>query len=980
MVRSLVLTSLFLLFFMATWSLAQEDPSEVLSTLPKSPNASLDCLEVRAGFRVELVAAEPLIADPIAIAWGPDAKLWVVEMGDYPLGSDQNGGRIRYLEDTDDDGRYDVSTVFLQGLAFPTGVMPWRNGVLVTCAPDLFYAEDTDGDGKADHRELLFSGFGQGNPQHRVNGLRWGLDNWIHCANGDSGGMIQCTKTDQQIDIRGHDFRIRPGRGLLELQTGMSQFSRCRDDWGNWFGGNSDWPFWHCVLDDHYLRRAFYLRPPDPRAHLMDPEANAPIFPISPALPRINERTTTNCLTSTCGIAVYRDELFGPSFAHSYFVCEPEHNLVHHQVMLRRGVTFVSKRPPEEQDTEFLASRDVWFRPTQARTGPDGALWIVDMYRLVIEHPEWIREEWRGRLDLRAGNKRGRIYRVVPKNVEPRRIVKLDRLDSTSLVAAMDSPNGPQRDMVQQLIVERQDQSAVKKLQSVVAHSKRAASRLQALCTLDGLDAGRVQILTSAIHDPHPAIRRHAIRLCEPLLKRQPKLQEMVLECVNDPDPQVRLQLALSLGHWNDRRAASMLARVAANDADRPFIVTAVMSSLTNHPKEVLAEMFRVSQPGPQPVTFINELLRLAIYTDQESMLALGLNKITEKDRGLYQEWQFDVLVGVLDDLDHDSTSLEQLRAGAGIELRSAIDGLVGVFEAARAIAIDPQQPIKQRTRTVRLLGRGFAKRRDDDVQFLAGLLAPRSAGALQHAAVEVLGNLDRSDVPVTLLAHWANHEPDLRVQILDVLLSRNEWTAQLLDRIESQQVSVASLGAAHRAKLVLHNLAEVRQRTAVLLDTPIRTDRRLVVERYRNELGVTGDSSRGETIFREHCAICHRVANAGYDVGPDLRTLNDRSTQSLLVAILDPSRKVELRYQAYNVVTVDGRIFTGLLTNEAGNSITLVGPQGKRHNLLRAELERLQSTGKSMMPNGLEQLLPEPQDLADLIAYVAKISASNEQ
>ena len=163
----------------------------------KSPEASLKSIRVEPGFTVELVAAEPLVKDPIAFEWGADGKLWVVEMGDYPLGTDGKGkfgGVVRFLEDTNGDGRYDKETTFLDGLGFPTGVIPWRSGVIVACAPDIFYAEDRDGDGKSDRREVLFTGFVEGNQQHRLNGFELGLDGWIYGANGDSGGNVRSNK------------------------------------------------------------------------------------------------------------------------------------------------------------------------------------------------------------------------------------------------------------------------------------------------------------------------------------------------------------------------------------------------------------------------------------------------------------------------------------------------------------------------------------------------------------------------------------------------------------------------------------------------------------------------------------------------------------------------------------------------------------------------------------------------------------------
>src|SRR6516165_5188398 len=238
---------------------------------PKSPAESLKTMKPRPGFKIELMASEPLVKSPIAFAWGPDGKFWVVEMGDYPLGVDgkgKPGGRIKFLEDTKGTGKYDKATVFLDNLPFPTGVTPWGKGVLVTCAPEIFYAEDTDGDGKADVRVPLFVGFHEGNQQHRLNTLAWGLDNWFHGANGDSGGNVKLIKTGKTVSISGRDFRFRPDDGAFEAETGQTQYGKCRDDWGNWFGCNNSNPMYHFVLDDHYLRRNPHLAPPDPRVNV----------------------------------------------------------------------------------------------------------------------------------------------------------------------------------------------------------------------------------------------------------------------------------------------------------------------------------------------------------------------------------------------------------------------------------------------------------------------------------------------------------------------------------------------------------------------------------------------------------------------------------------------------------------------------------------------------------------------------------------
>ena len=389
---------------------------------------------------MNLVASEPLVQDPIAFDWGADGRLWVVEMGDYPLGVDgkgKPGGKVRILEDPDGDGRYDRMTVFLDGLGFPTGVIPWRDGVIVACAPDIFYAEDRDGDGKADHREVLFTGFVEGNQQHRVNGFEFGLDGWIYGANGDSGGTVRSSKTGESTPIRGRDFRFRPDTGEFEAESGQTQFGRHRDDWGHWFGNNNPNWGWHYVLSESDLRRNPNFAPPDPRRTL---EPSTRLYPISRTVERFNDPGAANHVTSANSPTPYRDDLFGPGFARSLFVSDPVHNLVHRMVLEPDGVTFRGVRAPEESDREFLASSDNAFRPTMLKTGPDGTLWIADMYRAVIEHPEWIPDDWEARLDLRLGSEQGRNYRVFPVDRKPRPIPRLDRLDTSGLITAWRAP------------------------------------------------------------------------------------------------------------------------------------------------------------------------------------------------------------------------------------------------------------------------------------------------------------------------------------------------------------------------------------------------------------------------------------------------------------------------------------------------------------------------------------------------------------
>ncbi len=453
---------------------------------PLSPRQSQAALHTKPNLFVDLVAAEPLVTSPVAIDWGADGRLWVAEMVDYPAGRKgdyQPGGRIKILEDSDGDGHYDKATIFLDNIPFPTGVTVWRKGVLVCAAPDILYAEDSDGDGKADVVKKLFSGFGTDNYQARVNSLEYGLDGWIYGSCGLFGGRIRGFRSDKPVSLGDRDFRIRPDSGELEPATGRTQQGRVRSDWSDWFGCDNSTLCRHYPLPDHYLRRNPHVAPPPTGVLVSDyPDANR-LYPVRRQVQLFKLSGPANRVTAACGLGIYRDDLLGKDYTGDAFVCEPVNLVVHHLKLSPRGSTFSGRRADDEKTSEFLGSSDGWFRPVQARTGPDGALWVVDMYRFVIEHPRWIPPEELAKVDVRAGSTMGRIYRIYPKDRPPRPLPRLDKLDTAGLVAALDSPNGWQRDLVGQMIVWRRDLDAVPALEKLAANSPRRDALACPVCT-----------------------------------------------------------------------------------------------------------------------------------------------------------------------------------------------------------------------------------------------------------------------------------------------------------------------------------------------------------------------------------------------------------------------------------------------------------------------------------------------------------------
>jgi putative membrane-bound dehydrogenase-like protein len=934
---------------------------------PKSLEQSLKLMTVRPGYKVEIAAHEPQVQSPIAVAWGPDGRMWVVEMGDYPLGLDGKGkvgGRIKVLESTKHDGNYDKATVFLDNIGFPTGILPWRKGVLITAAPDILYAEDTTGNGKADKVTKLFTGFAEGNQQHRVNGLVWGLDNWVYCANGDIGGTITSVATGKKLDMRGRDIRIKPDTGEMELTSGQSQYNKIRDDWGNWFGANNSMPGWHVVLDDRQLARNPSLATPQAVNLLVTNQNGNVVYPTSRTLPRFNDPGAFNRFTSVCGIGTYRDELFEPALRRALFVCEPVHNLVHRMDLAPQGSTFIGRRAVDETRSEFLSSADNWFRPVMARTGPDGCLYVVDMYRAVIEHPEWIPRDIQKQLDLRAGHDLGRIYRVSRVGDKPRPVPDFRKVD---LVQALDSPNGWQRDMAHMMLVWQNDKKTVEPLEKMSCESKNPLARLHALCALDGMNELKPAVLRAALVDEHPGVLAHAVRLCESRFAADPELGPAVLKLVNKP--KLALPIAGALGGWDDPQAGVALGTILQALADDRFIVATALSSLTAKNFPAVAEAM-LRDPAHRPSAAIIEgLMAFAVSRGDASTLGkLLADAATPKD-GNFTAGQFGLLAALMDAWSRSKKSPADTLKEAGPELQAAWVKVEVAFKQALKLAADAKATPADRLAAIRLLGRRPIEAIDDRA-VLAELLGPQAPSDVQAAAVTALARIGDKETPALLLKGWKGYSPAVRTAVLSALLDRDRWIPAVLAALEKKDVLPAEVDAAARQRLLAHIMPTVRAQANKLLAGGADADREKVIALYKPALTKPGDRERGKQVFTKTCAACHKLGDVGKGLGPDLTALSDKSADYLLTNILDPNRAVEARYLAYVANTTDGRTRVGFLLAETATSLTLVSTDGQEHTILRTDLDSLVGSGKSVMPEGLEKDVTIDQ-MADLLAFL---------
>ncbi|MBL9166619.1 MAG: neutral/alkaline non-lysosomal ceramidase N-terminal domain-containing protein [Verrucomicrobiales bacterium] len=967
-------------------------PQGTDGTKPLGAADALRSFRVRAGLELELVASEPLVTSPVAIDWGADGRLWVCEMYDYPQGLDnrfQPGGRITFLQDTNLDGRYDRSQVFLPGIPFPTGVFAWGSGVLVCAAPDLLYAEDTDGDGKADRVQKLFSGFSTENYQARLNGLALGLDGWIYGANGLLGGLITNHLSGGTVDIRGRDFRFRLAADLssarFETATGLSQQGRVRDDWDRWFGCDNSTLVHHYPIHDHYVRRNPRIAGPPPSLSPFDEPNPNRLHPISRALERFNDLDHLNRVTSACGIGIYRDDFLGAEFKGDLFTCEPVHNLVHRLKVVPQGAMVKVRKPEDETGIEFLASSDNWFRPVQVRTGPDGALWIVDMYRFLMEHPRWISPQRLASLDMRAGADRGRLYRLRPVGQPLRPVRNLIPLTTENLVASLDSANGTERDRVQLALAQRNGTDSVRALKLLARNASRPEVRAQALAAsatpLVPLDA-----LIQALKDPEPSVIAMALIQSElwispgldydALSPGTPTLDQLwtsLASLSSHPDPRVTHQLALSLGSSTTPRAGELLAQIATSSEPSLWQQAAILTSAGPHAVVILrALLARVQPQEDPPVSFQPFLEKLLASCPHEAQLVPTLKALLPQT-GSVKGWRLHALSRVLDAPNDPLFSVNALLNESPLDAAFK-ERLIEVLGEISAVANDSRAKVADQVAAVRLLGRNQKTFADDLLQ-LSRLATDADSSQLREAALKRLSRMSSPEIPGLLLQNWARLSPAIRQDLLRWMLGRESWSLAVLKAAREGTIQANELSSVDRERLSTSSNDEIKKLAELVLPLKAQASRDEVLHRYQSLPDPGNDAAnRGRELFIKNCSTCHQAGGSGHRVGPDLDPLAGRELDFWVKNILDPNAVVEPRFVAYEVETRDGRSASGIVQSETGTSLLLVQPGGVTETFLRSELQSIRGLGLSLMPEGLEAVLP-PVDFAALVGFLRRSS-----
>ncbi|PHN08367.1 PVC-type heme-binding CxxCH protein [Flavilitoribacter nigricans] len=967
----------------------------LFSSCGQTPEEELPGFVIHPDFRLEVMAAEPLVMDPVDLQFDAYGRAFVLEMPGYPLRDAES--RLILLEDTDQDGQYDRRQVFADKLQLASSFMPYREGFLVAAPPDLLYIRDTDDDRVADDYQVIMSGFSTGNLQHNFNGLTYGLDNWLYAANGgNSGEPYFAVDPELRLDMRGDDFRFQlmPDR-VERVGESSGGYGLAFDQWGHMYETHNLEHVSHLVFENRYLEGV-----PANRRHALtlisdhDENGLSRIYPIGEQESRVNHPEQSGYFSGSCGITFYGGGAFPDGFNDHIFVADVVLNLIHLDVLSPDGAAFKTSRKREK--VEFLASTDRAFRPVNLTTGPDGALYVLDIHRDVIEHPEWIPDEIEATLDLNAGKDQGRIYRISPRASTLQSPSALAGMEPEELVKQLANPNQWTRMTAQRLLVEKAAAGSAAPLETLLRSSESPLARLHAMWTLEGLSALNDEILRQALGDAEAGVRENAIRIAEKRLPGSSDWIRSLLEMTKDENARVRMQAALALSTITDEQFQatsealidtfqSLLQEEHAGDQ---WLILATATALKKaalpFTEGLLAGNDKLNDQQLEVARLLNKMIG---KTQAPAAVAGLLGKIAaseviddaERARwvdGLAAGWSGKgkagpALVPALESLERNgNTALIRaaghLREVMGLPVSEKIKSSLA---QAKTDLFDNDLSPEERLELLKLTGLDNFERR---AEMLYQLLDNRQPLVLQQEALRQLRAENDESIGDELLARWASFGPESRKGAGNILLYKAYNHDRLLSALENGKISLGELNfdLERRRELLFSEDAAIRTRAEALFSDAGVVTRKVAMDKMRPALDLKGNVAAGKEVFGTLCGTCHRYGATGQDVGPVLTEIQRKSKASLLHDILDPNAAVDTKYLSHRVQTKNGDIYVGIVEQETDAEITLKMLGGQAVQIPKQEVETFASLGQSLMPEGLEAGMSE-QDLADLLAFL---------
>ena len=934
---------------------------------PYSPAEAVRRMTVPEGFSVELVASEPALVNPIAMTFDHRGRIWVTESLEYPRNEAGPGrDRIKILEDTKGNGRFDKVTVFAEGLNIPTGVSVGHGGVWAINAPDLLFLKEKEG--KEVSREVVLTGFGRTDTHELPNSLTWGPDGWLYGLNGVFNHS-RVVSQGKVFDFTCAMWRVHPRTCEFQLfcQGTSNPYGLAWDPEGSALVSACHWANDHVF---HFVETGYYQRQAGPY-----PPFTIPIGSIT---------NHSHQKTAYCGLCYFDSDAYPEKYRGRLYMGNIHGGCINVDVLRRDGSTYISDGEPD-----FLTANDAWFMPVAQKIGPDGCLYVLDWYDRYHCYQDANRDP-KG-----VDRDRGRLYRIRYKNTPPAGRFDLSKESDDELIQRLHSPNLCFREMAQRLLCERSSPALRTKLERLVGDDKiPRKTRLHGLWALIG--TGHLEPVFHAWLLAHadPAYRASGVRAAGNFRQVSPAVREKVAALARDPAPDAQLQVAIAARKVESLDALRVLIDVLAHcgqDKFIPYIVWPNLHPLLEDQGARFAQLAQhidlnaapalvrliprvvervLSQPRPDAAS-ISVLLSMLAGQDTEYTRAC-LSVVSNKARELRGEDVAALKAGL-------RPLLEKILGGKAdgpLYLTAkllAAQFKIGSIEASsvRQLFISPEQPEATRLQALEAL---ITFRDPSLAEAVNGVLSAGSPRFLGQV-LDVLGHWDDPRVATLILDRYPTMDPELQPLAVELLLQRQSWTRKLVNSVLEKRLSRGVLNANHLRRILDGNDRETIWAVEKAWGT-VRKERNSEREKVVAEMNKylrqhLGDANAGKQVFKKVCAQCHTIYGEGANVGPDLTANGRASFEQLLSNVFDPSLVIGPGYHSTTIVTNDGRSLTGLVTEDSPQRIVLKMPGGGQQVIPKGSVVYAAVSQLSMMPEGLENLM-DRKELADLFAFLA--------
>jgi putative membrane-bound dehydrogenase-like protein len=944
---------------------------------PLSPKEAIAKMKLPEGFHVQLVAAEPDIVNPVAMAIDDKGRFWITESLEYPRKAPGPGrDRVKVLESTKGDGVFDKITTVIDGLNIPSGIAVGHGGVWLANAPDILFYPFEDWDApKLGKPHVVVTGFGRADTHELPNSLTWGPDGYLYGLNGVFNPSV--------VKQNGKEFRFTCA--MFRIHPRTKEFSLfCEgtsNPWGIAFNENGDAFVSACVIDHlwHLTETGYYHR------------QGGPYPPWTWKIGSITKHKHQKA--AYCGLTWFDSDAYPPEYRGKLYMGNIHGNCINSDELTRDGSTYLAKIRPD-----FLTANDVWFMPVVQKTGPDGCLYILDWYDRYHCYQDANRDP--------AGidRLRGRLYRVVYKDYKPAGRFDLTKETHQELIDRLGSSNVYLREIAQRNLEERlgDADSASIRVQEVVAaiadlarDGSHRTTRLHALRTLLNI---KNYVPGSYLKDADPTVRAWEVRALGNRGKTAMNTGIDLAALASDPAPEVQLQVAIAARKLADHDALPLLTEVlgrAGDDALIPHIVWQNLQPQLEKDGErflhLASKVDLAKAPGMakllpraidrilgnasgDPAAVVSFVEKLAAQNKDQTTAALCVTGLTS--RVLNNEMSEKHVAALRQEF---GPKLLVLHAGASgplaVEatfLLAALKESAGMQRAAHLVRDTKEIPAVRVRALETLIRMGEHGSVVDSVEEI--LRTRQGSPEFRGQVLGVLAVKPASPFERLVLRHYNEMEPELQPKAIDMLTQNAAWAKALFWEIADRRIDKHAVNVNQARRLLAAKDPELTKLVEQHWGTPREgrnPEREKIVAEMRSLiLQSKGDPIRGLAVFKKVCAQCHKLHGEGTDVGPDI-TGNGRSDfDQLLSNVFDPSLVIGSGYQATMVSTTKGQILTGLVVEDNEQRIVLKTQGGKLDVIPRGDVEEVLRARLSLMPEGLEKQL-HPQEVADLFALL---------